>query len=146
MAVLSRVRRVATLVGCAAALGLGGLAAASPAVATPATTTVSTPAAHAAVPAAPQGYARCAAAHFCMYSGFNGTGTQCQWQQPSVRNTANACSFVRAGAKTKSVFNRTNHRVQYYKQTNFQNRVGSTAAGARGSLQGTYTIWSFQPQ
>jgi hypothetical protein len=63
-----------------------------------------------------------------------------------VANTADNCSFIRAGKNVLSVWNGTGQRKQYYTGTNFHDRVGSTPAGAGGNLKGTYRIFSFQPQ
>ncbi|SHF67622.1 peptidase inhibitor family I36 protein [Streptoalloteichus hindustanus] len=88
----------------------------------------------------------CAAGYFCIYSDYDGGGTRCQWRQKKVANTADDCSFIRRGKKVRSVWNNTNHRVQYYTSTNYNNRVGSTPSLAGGNLQGSYQIRSFQPQ
>ncbi|MFD7896389.1 peptidase inhibitor family I36 protein [Streptomyces sp. NPDC059743] len=88
----------------------------------------------------------CAPGHFCIYSDWNGGGTRCQWSQSSKANTADDCSFIRRGQNVRSVWNGTGHRVQYYTQTNYQARAGSTPAGAGGNLQGNYQIRSFKPQ
>ncbi|MFF8997780.1 peptidase inhibitor family I36 protein [Streptomyces achromogenes] len=108
------------------------------------------PAASATAPA-PAGKSSAAAFHcdpgrFCIYSGWDGGGTRCQWTQEKVANTADLCSFIRNGKNVLSVWNGTGHRVQYYKQTNFNNRVGSTAAGHGGNLMGSYQIRSFKKQ
>ncbi|KUL36825.1 peptidase inhibitor [Streptomyces sp. NRRL F-4489] len=101
-----------------------------------------------AAPAAPAHRAafNCAAGHFCIYSGWNGSGQRCQWAQRSKANTADDCSFIRQGRNVRSLWNGTGHRVQYYTQTNYHGRVGSTHAGAGGNLQGNYQIRSFRPQ
>lgn len=105
-----------------------------------------------AAPAATTAPARTAAAYnctpgyFCIYSGWKGSGTRCQWKQKQKANTADDCSFIRRGQNVRSVWNSTGHRVQYYKSTNYKNRVGSTPAGAGGNLMGTYQIRSFKPQ
>ncbi|WP_181793170.1 peptidase inhibitor family I36 protein [Streptomyces sp. WELS2] len=109
-----------------------------------------TPAASANAPA-PAGKSsaatfRCDPGHFCIYSNYDGRGSRCQWTQEKVANTADRCSFIRNGKKVLSVWNGTGHRVQYYKQTNFNGRVGSTAAGHGGNLMGTYQIRSFKKQ
>ncbi|AIA08312.1 peptidase inhibitor family I36 protein [Streptomyces noursei] len=88
----------------------------------------------------------CDPGHFCIYSGWNGGGTRCQWSQRSKANTADDCSFIRRGQHVRSLWNGTGHRVQYYTQTNYHGRVGSTKAGAGGNLQGNYQIRSFKPQ
>ncbi|MCW7941314.1 peptidase inhibitor [Streptomyces hygroscopicus] len=88
----------------------------------------------------------CSPGYFCIYSDWNGGGTRCQWSQPSKANTADDCSFIQRGYNVRSVWNGTGHRVQYYTQTNYQHRVGSTPAGAGGNLQGSYQIRSFKPQ
>jgi Peptidase inhibitor family I36 len=88
----------------------------------------------------------CTPGYFCIYSDWNGGGTRCQWSQPSKANTADDCSFIQRGQNVRSVWNRTGHRVQYYTQTNYNARVGSTPADAGGNLQGSYQIRSFRPQ
>ncbi|MES4892341.1 peptidase inhibitor family I36 protein [Streptomyces sp. NPDC096012] len=88
----------------------------------------------------------CSPGYFCMYSGWNGSGTRCQWSQSSLANTADNCSFIQRGQNVRSVWNKTGHRVQYYTQTNYHARVGSTQAGQGGNLQGNYQIRSFKPQ
>ncbi|MER6011241.1 peptidase inhibitor family I36 protein [Streptomyces bluensis] len=105
------------------------------------------PAANAA-PAAPESRAayNCSPGYFCIYSGWNGGGTRCQWSSARRANTADDCSFIRRGQNVRSVWNGTGHRKQYYTGTNYQSRVGSTPAGAGGNLQGNYQIRSFKPQ
>jgi len=88
----------------------------------------------------------CTHGYFCIYSDWNGGGTRCQWSQSSKANTADDCSFIQRGQNVRSVWNRTGHRVQYYTQTNYNSRVGSTPADAGGNLQGSYQIRSFRPQ
>ncbi|MET8016668.1 peptidase inhibitor family I36 protein [Streptomyces decoyicus] len=88
----------------------------------------------------------CTSGYFCIYSDWNGGGTRCQWSQSSKANTADDCSFIQRGRNVRSVWNSTRHRVQYYTQTNYHARVGSTPAGAGGNLQGSYQIRSFKPQ
>ncbi|MEV7379745.1 peptidase inhibitor family I36 protein [Streptomyces lydicus] len=101
-----------------------------------------------AAPAAPARAAayRCSSGYFCIYSDWNGGGTRCQWSQSSKANTADDCSFIQRGQNVRSVWNNTGHRVQYYTQTNYHARVGSTPSGAGGNLQGSYQIRSFRPQ
>lgn len=101
-----------------------------------------------ATPAAPVGPAayNCTAGYFCIYSDWDGGGTRCQWSQASKANTADDCSFIRNGRNVRSVWNGTGRRKQYYTQTNYHSRVGSTPAGAGGNLQGSYQIRSFKPQ
>lgn len=89
---------------------------------------------------------RCDPGKFCIYSGWDGGGTRCQWGSEKVANTADLCSFIRNGKKVLSVWNGTGHRVQYYTQTNYNARVGSTTAGHGGNLQGSYQIRSFKKQ
>ncbi len=88
----------------------------------------------------------CSSGYFCIYSGWNGEGTRCQWSQSSKANTADDCSFIQRGENVRSVWNATSRRVQYYTQTNHNGRVGSTPARAGGNLQGNYQIRSFKPQ
>ncbi|ANH95152.1 peptidase inhibitor family I36 protein [Streptomyces sp. NPDC058319] len=109
------------------------------------------PAATAAVSAAPAAVVsaasyHCDPGHFCIYSGWDGGGSRCQWTAEKVANTADKCSFIRNGKKVLSLWNGTGHRVQYYTQTNYHARVGSTAAGHGGNLQGSYQIRSFKKQ
>lgn len=88
----------------------------------------------------------CTAGYFCIYSDWNGGGTRCQWSDKKRANTADDCSFIQRGQNVRSVWNSTDHRVQYYTSTNYNNRVGSTPSGQGGNLQGNYQIRSFQPQ
>ncbi|WP_330328567.1 peptidase inhibitor family I36 protein [Streptomyces sp. NBC_00536] len=98
-----------------------------------------------AAPPAPTAY-NCSTGWFCIYSGWDGTGTRCQWQSAQRANTADDCSFIRSGSNVKSVANSTGQRKQYYTGTNYNNRVGSTPSGGSGNLQGSYQIRSFKPQ
>ncbi|WP_221348101.1 peptidase inhibitor family I36 protein [Streptomyces beigongshangae] len=91
-------------------------------------------------------YNNCPSGYFCIYSDWNGGGTRCQWSQANKANTADDCSFIQRGQNVRSVWNKTGHRVQYYTQTNYNSRVGSTPAGNGGNLQGNYQIRSFRPQ
>ncbi|MFE7358615.1 peptidase inhibitor family I36 protein [Streptomyces sp. NPDC057543] len=88
----------------------------------------------------------CSPGYFCIYSDWNGGGTRCQWSDKKRANTADDCSFIQRGKNVRSVWNATGHRVQYYTQTNYNARVGSTPAGSGGNLQGSYQIRSFKPQ
>ncbi|MET8557242.1 peptidase inhibitor family I36 protein [Streptomyces sp. NPDC004959] len=103
------------------------------------------PAAAAAPRQSPAAYS-CNAGYFCIYTGWNGTGTRCQWSQSKLANTADNCSFIQRGTPVRSLYNRTGHRVQYYTQTNYKHRVGSTPKNGKGNLQGNYQIRSFKPQ
>ncbi|MDT0438767.1 MULTISPECIES: peptidase inhibitor family I36 protein [Streptomyces] len=104
-------------------------------------------AAPAPAPAAPAAAAyRCDPGHFCIYSGWDGTGQRCQWTSSRVANTADACGFIRRGRNVRSLWNSTGHRVEYFRQTNFHGRIGSTRAGRGGNLQGDYRIHSFKKQ
>lgn len=96
-------------------------------------------------PAAPAAYS-CDPGAFCIYSGWNGEGTKCQWPNDQQANTADNCSFIQRGENVRSVWNANGHRTQYYTQTNYNARVGSTPAGQGGNLQGNYQIRSFRPQ
>ncbi|GHB38300.1 hypothetical protein GCM10010331_27290 [Streptomyces xanthochromogenes] len=98
-----------------------------------------------AAPAQAAAY-NCTSGYFCIYSGWNGGGTRCQWSQSKLANTADNCSFIQKGQKVLSLWNKTGHRVQYYTQTNYNARVGSTESGKGGNLQGSYQIRSFEPQ
>ncbi|MFF2407221.1 peptidase inhibitor family I36 protein [Streptomyces sp. NPDC058092] len=100
---------------------------------------------NAAVESARASYS-CSPGYFCIYSDWNGGGTRCQWSDKKRANTADDCSFIQRGQNVRSVWNATGHRVQYYTQTNYNARVGSTPAGSGGNLQGSYQIRSFKPQ
>jgi Peptidase inhibitor family I36 len=99
----------------------------------------------AAAPAQARAY-NCQSGWFCIYDGWNGSGTRCRWSQAKKANTADDCSFIQRGRKVLSVWNGTGHRVQYYRGTNYQSRIGSTTAVHGGNLQGNYQIRSFRPQ
>jgi hypothetical protein len=85
----------------------------------------------------------CPAGYFCMYSGWGGGGARCAYRQ-NTRNTADNCSFIRAGRNVRSVWNGNGHTATYYRQTNFNGRVGSTKPGHGGNLMGTYQIRSIR--
>ncbi|MEU1125393.1 peptidase inhibitor family I36 protein [Streptomyces sp. NPDC005899] len=99
-----------------------------------------------AASAAPAASFSCSSGNFCAYSDWNGGGTRCQWPDERKANTADNCSFIQRGENVRSVWNATGHRVQYYTQTNYNARVGSTPSGQGGNLQGNYQIRSFKPQ
>ncbi|MEV0316958.1 peptidase inhibitor family I36 protein [Streptomyces sp. NPDC050658] len=98
-----------------------------------------------AAPPAPAAY-NCSNGYFCIYSGWNGTGERCAWASTQRPNTADSCGFIQRGLNVLSVANSTSQRKQYYKGTNYHDRVGSTTAGDAGNLQGNYQIRSFKPQ
>ncbi|AXE78030.1 hypothetical protein GCM10010207_07460 [Streptomyces atratus] len=123
-------------------LGLGAGPAAAGAAENAAVKSTST---NAAVESARASYS-CSPGYFCIYSDWNGGGTRCQWSDKKRANTADDCSFIQRGQNVRSVWNATGHRVQYYTQTNYNARVGSTPAGSGGNLQGSYQIRSFKPQ
>ncbi|GHJ39736.1 peptidase inhibitor family I36 protein [Streptomyces sp. TS71-3] len=108
--------------------------------------TITAPAAAAPASAADARAYNCNSGYFCIYSDYNGRGTRCRWTQEKKANTADDCSFIQKGKPVKSVWNGTGHRVQYYTQTNYHKRVGSTAAAKGGNLQGSYQIRSFKKQ
>lgn len=89
---------------------------------------------------------RCSPGYFCIYSGWNGGGDRCQWRQAAKANTADDCRFIQRGQKVRSLWNGTGRRKQYYTNTNYRHRVGSTHPGRGGNLQGSYQIRSFRPQ
>ncbi|MFF2653729.1 peptidase inhibitor family I36 protein [Streptomyces sp. NPDC058045] len=133
--------RIALAAAGTAAL-LGGLSAPA---ASAAPTASAAPAASVAAPATSARYT-CSAGYFCIYSGWNGGGSRCQWKSAKVSDTAANCSFIRRGYKVKSVWNGTGKRKQFYTSTNYHHRIGSTRAGSGGNLQGNYQIRSFKPQ
>ncbi|MFF2962281.1 peptidase inhibitor family I36 protein [Streptomyces sp. NPDC057963] len=144
--------RIAALAVTSIALALGVGTGPATAVATENTavknmksTTVKSTGANAAVGSSRASY-NCSPGYFCIYSDWNGGGTRCQWSDKQRANTADNCSFIQRGQNVRSVWNATGHRVQYYTQTNYNARVGSTAAGKGGNLQGNYQIRSFKPQ
>lgn len=89
------------------------------------------------------GYNNCGAGWFCMYSDWEGGGTRCRYHS-NVSNTADACSFIRQGKKVLSVWNGSGKKATYYKQTNYNDRVGSTNPGHGGNLMGSYQIRSIK--
>jgi len=122
-----------------------GFATGPAAASTGQTTAASTGRTAVEAPATATAYS-CSPGYFCIYSDWNGHGTRCQWASKKRANTADDCSFIQRGKNVRSVWNSTEHRVQYYTKTNYNGRVGSTAAGKGGNLQGNYQIRSFQPQ
>ncbi|WEH37023.1 peptidase inhibitor family I36 protein [Streptomyces sp. AM 4-1-1] len=80
---------------------------------------------------------------FCIYNGWDGSGSSCQWSGDKA-NTADGCSFIKRGGNVRSVWNGTGGKVTYYTQTNYKKKVGSTPAGQGGNLQGNYQIRSFK--
>ncbi|WP_385620324.1 peptidase inhibitor family I36 protein [Streptomyces sp. P8-A8] len=110
------------------------------------TATTATAATGNAAPESARASFNCSPGYFCIYSDWNGGGTRCQWSDKQRANTADDCSFIQRGQNVRSVWNATGHRVQYYTQTNYNARVGSTPAGNGGNLQGNYQIRSFKPQ
>ncbi|MFF5703839.1 peptidase inhibitor family I36 protein [Streptomyces sp. NPDC012794] len=99
----------------------------------------------AATESQPAAYA-CNSGNFCIYSDWNGGGERCEWPDAQRANTADNCGFIQRGINVRSVWNGKNNRVQYYTQTNYNARVGSTSAGNGGNLMGTYQIRSFKKQ
>ncbi|MFF2198235.1 peptidase inhibitor family I36 protein [Streptomyces sp. NPDC058157] len=88
----------------------------------------------------------CNSGNFCIYSDWNGGGERCEWSDAQRANTADNCGFIQRGINVRSVWNGKNNRVQYYTQTNYNARVGSTPGGAGGNLMGSYQIRSFKKQ
>jgi hypothetical protein len=86
-------------------------------------------------------YSDCANGFICFWSEKGGEGQKCQWSQ-NAPNARSMCSWMNAGTNARSVYNRTGSRFHYYHQANYVNRIGSTTAGNRGNLAGTYTIGS----
>lgn len=88
----------------------------------------------------------CNSGNFCIYSGWNGGGERCEFPDSQRANTADNCGFIQRGLNVLSVWNGKNNRVQYYTQTNYNARVGSTPGGQGGNLMGNYQIRSFKKQ
>lgn len=128
-----------TAFAAASILLTGALGAGS--TATAATAASSAPSA--AGPSTAAGWQGCVHGKYCIYSGYDGTGSTCQWA-PDKANTADGCPFIQRGAVVKSVWNGTQKTVTIYKNTNYQNRVGSTKGRTGGNLQGNYQIRSFK--
>ncbi|MCX4550108.1 MULTISPECIES: peptidase inhibitor family I36 protein [unclassified Streptomyces] len=125
-----------------ATLGLVSIAAAVSLCTGPtATAEVRSPTVH-----SPSASYNCRPGNFCIYSGWNGSGHYCHWTTRQKANTADDCPFIQKGEKVRSLWNGTGHRIQYYTNTNYNHRVGSTPAGHGGNLQGSYQIRSFKPQ
>ncbi|MFE2934574.1 peptidase inhibitor family I36 protein [Streptomyces sp. NPDC059221] len=134
------------LTSLALTLGLATGPAATAATGNAATSATTATATGNAAPEGARASFSCSPGYFCIYSDWNGGGTRCQWSDKQRANTADDCSFIQRGQNVRSVWNATGHRVQYYTQTNYNARVGSTPAGNGGNLQGNYQIRSFKPQ
>lgn len=93
-------------------------------------------------PAGPNSF-QCGAGYFCVYSGWDGGGSRCQYRSDTA-NTADNCAFIRAGKNVLSVWNGNHDKATYYKQTNYRGRVGSTPSGRGGNLMGSYQIRSIK--
>jgi hypothetical protein len=93
------------------------------------------------------GYERCSPGNICFFTDFNAGGDMCSWFQFDQDWTSGAsiCSWSRT-RNVKSVANFTSKRMQYYKEPNYVNRVGSTLSGVTGNLAGTYKLGSHRPQ
>lgn len=83
----------------------------------------------------------CSANYICFYVGSDGTGKRCQYSQSNAQ-ADEECSW--GLVKPRSVRNRSDNRVHYYAQHDFEDRIGSTVAGDQGNLAGTYTIRSLK--
>jgi hypothetical protein len=83
----------------------------------------------------------CSDNYICFYEGADGTGKKCQYSK-SHRKANEICSW--GLVKPHSVRNRSNDRVHYYAEHDFDKRIGSTVAGDQGNLAGTYTIRSIK--
>ncbi|MFJ7590205.1 peptidase inhibitor family I36 protein [Streptomyces sp. NPDC097617] len=88
----------------------------------------------------------CNSGNFCIYSDWNGGGERCEFPDAQRANTADNCGFIQRQINVRSVWNGKNNRVQYYTQTNYNSRVGSTPGGQGGNLMGNYQIRSFKKQ
>lgn len=95
-----------------------------------------TPAASAAPVPAPWD---CSDHYICFYRDSDGRGERCQYSQSNARANE-ICSW--GLVNPKSVRNRSNDRVHYYREHNYEGRIGSTVAGDQGNLAGDYTIRS----
>ncbi|MGW1563304.1 peptidase inhibitor family I36 protein [Streptomyces sp. NPDC002144] len=89
----------------------------------------------------------CPSGYVCFYTGFNYTGSKCQWdvQDPDWTSGTYACSWATT-SNVKSVWNAGTDSsltgVAYYLNKNYSNRVGCTRQGHGGNLQGTYKVLS----
>lgn len=89
----------------------------------------------------------CDAGDVCFWTGFNGTGSRCNWGRADADWTSGAivCSWATTSV-VKSVWNRGVSDqltgVAYYVRKNYVSRIGCTRQGARGNLAGTYTVLS----
>lgn len=90
---------------------------------------------------------RCSHGDICFFTERDGGGDMCSWFQFDQDWTSGAtiCSWSRT-RNVKSVANYTSRRMQYYKEPNYVNRVGSTLSGVSGNLAGTYMLGSHRPQ
>ncbi|MEU5403602.1 peptidase inhibitor family I36 protein [Streptomyces sp. NPDC005963] len=85
-------------------------------------------------------YERCSTGRYCIYSGFNGSGSICQ-VIPEHHDVTAQCLWTGTN-NAKSVKNMTTSQVYFYGGTNFTQFRGSTASGGQGNLQGSYKIRS----
>ncbi|MEU3076328.1 peptidase inhibitor family I36 protein [Streptomyces laurentii] len=99
------------------------------------------PAAPAAVAVPADGYDSCKKGYICFFSEKDGEGQKCQWSA-NATDARSMCSWMKSGTNTRSVYNRTGGRFHYYHRANYVDRIGSTTAGDKGNLAGTYTIGS----
>ncbi|SDS56360.1 Peptidase inhibitor family I36 [Streptomyces sp. TLI_053] len=89
------------------------------------------------------GYETCGSGWICFYSEQNGNGQKCQWSE-NAPNARPQCSWMAGGTKTRSVYNHTGDKYEYFHNANYSSRIGSTTAGNKGNLAGTYTIGSLR--
>lgn len=88
-------------------------------------------------------YSDCPGGNICFYNGRDGSGGRCSWREHDEDWTSGGtvCSWART-MNVKSVINNTAHRIEYFKQPGYRDRVGSTLSGVQGNLAGTYKLGS----
>ncbi|WP_153427012.1 peptidase inhibitor family I36 protein [Streptomyces alkaliphilus] len=84
----------------------------------------------------------CPSGSICFWSGSNGTGSRCTWGASNYPRAREMCSWMNNGTVTRSVYNRTDYRMHYYRAFNYRDRIGSSPGGARANPAGTHTIGS----
>ena len=99
-----------------------------------------------AAPAEPTAW-ECASGNVCFWTGYNGTGKRCAWSvaDPDWQSGNIKCSWA-ATTNVRSVWNRGTSSsytgVAYYRNTDYNGRIGCTRQGQRGNLAGTYKVRS----
>lgn len=82
---------------------------------------------------AADGYDRCRAGYYCMFSGLDGTGDMIEIQS----NTPDLAALNMAG-RAKSDWNRTTSYIHLYSEPNYEGCSALTTPGGKGNFFSTY--------